>query len=159
MAPKTNHARNDEIRRLAALGTHNNEITRLTGASRTQVYYALNPKSKEKKNAYNKKMRAERPEVYSKNQNKYFHANKGYYKSCTNARRGWARKNTPTLTREDHLEMAIIYDEARRITRETGVQMHVDHIVPLKLGGAHHPSNLQVITARENLRKGSKWSG
>ena len=32
---------------------------------------------------------------------------------------------------------------------------HVDHIVPLACGGADHPSNMQWLTARANLSKGS----
>ena len=33
---------------------------------------------------------------------------------------------------------------------------HVDHIIPLSKGGLHHPDNLRVITATENLRKHTK---
>jgi 5-methylcytosine-specific restriction endonuclease McrA len=32
----------------------------------------------------------------------------------------------------------------------------VDHIIPLAKGGQHHPGNLQVISANENVRKGAK---
>jgi 5-methylcytosine-specific restriction endonuclease McrA len=45
------------------------------------------------------------------------------------------------------------YAKARRLTRETGIPHHVDHIIPLKAGGLHCASNLQVLTAAENLRK------
>jgi hypothetical protein len=46
-----------------------------------------------------------------------------------------------------------LYAEARRLTRETGVVHHVDHIIPLLAGGLHCASNLQVLSAQENLRK------
>ena len=36
---------------------------------------------------------------------------------------------------------------------------HVDHIRPLAAGGVHHPDNLQVITAEENLSKSSFYKG
>jgi len=38
----------------------------------------------------------------------------------------------------------------------TGIQHHVDHIIPLSKGGLHHPDNLQILTAEENLKKGAK---
>jgi 5-methylcytosine-specific restriction endonuclease McrA len=49
------------------------------------------------------------------------------------------------------------YAGARWLSRVSGQPWHVDHILPLALGGAHSPSNLQVITAKENIRKGSTW--
>jgi len=48
------------------------------------------------------------------------------------------------------------YQDARRLSRETGVKYHVDHIIPLAKGGPHLPWNLQVITKDENLSKGAK---
>ena len=33
---------------------------------------------------------------------------------------------------------------------------HVDHIIPIAKGGAHHISNLQYLPAKENLKKGAK---
>ena len=46
-----------------------------------------------------------------------------------------------------------IYLECERITRETGIEHHVDHIWPLSKGGPHLWYNLQIITAEENLSK------
>lgn len=54
-----------------------------------------------------------------------------------------------------------VYDEARRVTAETGIPHEVDHAVPLKgLGicGLHVPWNLRVITAVENRQKNAKWT-
>lgn len=48
------------------------------------------------------------------------------------------------------------YEDARRLTRETGVEHHVDHVIPLAKGGPHLPWNLQVITKDENLSKGAR---
>lgn len=45
------------------------------------------------------------------------------------------------------------YEEARRLTAETGVKHEVDHIIPCDRGGLHCPSNLQVLTASENIAK------
>jgi len=29
----------------------------------------------------------------------------------------------------------------------------VDHVIPVAKGGLHHPDNLQIITAEDNLKK------
>jgi len=63
---------------------------------------------------------------------------------------------TPILTPEEHQRILLIYKECGRITEETGVLHHVDHIHPISKGGNHHPDNLQILTATENIRKGNK---
>jgi hypothetical protein len=65
------------------------------------------------------------------------------------------------LTREDFLDIEAFYIEAARLTTETGVQHHVDHLHPLKgetASGLHCPLNLQILTASENIAKGNKPS-
>jgi 5-methylcytosine-specific restriction endonuclease McrA len=59
--------------------------------------------------------------------------------------------------RADELKaLQAIYELAIRLTRATGIEYHVDHHIPLAKGGKHHPDNLWVIPAAENLRKGAK---
>ena len=48
------------------------------------------------------------------------------------------------------------YEDARRLTEETGVKYEVDHIWPLSKGGPHLPWNLQVLTKEKNRTKGAK---
>ena len=47
-----------------------------------------------------------------------------------------------------------VYAERIRLTKATGIEHHVDHIVSLKDGGLHHHANLQVLTASDNRAKG-----
>lgn len=57
--------------------------------------------------------------------------------------------------------IASIYEEAARIQAETGVRMHVDHIVPLQhdlVCGLHCQQNLQILPGSVNEAKRNKWS-
>ena len=78
----------------------------------------------------------------------------------TAKRRAAKRKRTPPWLTIEHLkEIETFYTEARELTESTGVEYHVDHIMPLNGAtscGLHVPWNLQVITAEENLKKGNK---
>jgi hypothetical protein len=56
----------------------------------------------------------------------------------------------------DRKAIRAFYVEARRLTDETGIPHHVDHIIPLRhplVCGLHNEHNLRVITAEENMRK------
>lgn len=57
------------------------------------------------------------------------------------------------------MAIAAFYAEADRLTRETGIPYHVDHIVPLQspiVCGLYAPANLRPIPGAENCSKGQR---
>jgi hypothetical protein len=76
-------------------------------------------------------------------------------------RRAKERNATPPWLTEDHLAaIRAVYDEAERLTLETGIRYEVDHIVPLNgkiVSGLHVPWNLRAISAQDNNRRPRVW--
>ena len=62
------------------------------------------------------------------------------------------------LTVAEQQRIVALYAEAARRTAETGIAHHVDHDVPLALGGRHHPDNMLVVPAKINLEKGARYA-
>lgn len=71
------------------------------------------------------------------------------------------KRTPPWLSKEDIKQITLLYKEASRLTSETGVSHHVDHIIPLRgkmVSGLHVPSNLQILRADENMSKGNTFT-
>lgn len=71
-----------------------------------------------------------------------------------------ARRRRAVSPWADEAKVKAIYEEALRLTLETGTKYVVDHIVPLKsdlVCGLHNEFNLRVITQSENARKKNKF--
>lgn len=69
----------------------------------------------------------------------------------------WATVIDPPKTFDDLNKEQLVYIECERLTKKTGIEHHVDHIMPLSLGGDHAWWNLQILTAEENLSKHNKF--
>jgi hypothetical protein len=71
----------------------------------------------------------------------------------TSKRRARIKRASTKLTFAEEQLIKQYYEHSTRLKNKLGIEFHVDHIVPLSLGGLHHPSNLQVVPARWNVRK------
>ena len=82
-----------------------------------------------------------------------------YWRARAQARRAQKVDATPAWLTDEQLAaiVAVFMDAASRSALH-----HVDHIIPLVndlVCGLHVPWNLQVLTKRDNLRKGNKFDG
>jgi hypothetical protein len=111
-------------------------------AARKQAYRARN--AAKVKTAYKEYYTANYPKMLAK-RNKQ-HADK--------------LQRTPAWLDKDDLWMIEqAYELAATRTKLFGFVWHVDHVIPMRgkfASGFHTPSNLQVIPATENLRKGNR---
>jgi 5-methylcytosine-specific restriction endonuclease McrA len=104
---------------------------------------------------------ATRPqEVKREYQKAWKDRNSLWVRADTKARRRKHRDATPPwLTKKEKTEIRQLYQMAITMTKTTGEQYVVDHIIPLRgefVCGLHVPWNLRVITQAQNLEKSNK---
>ena len=93
-----------------------------------------------------------RSETWHNVQNKW-NRKSGFSREQQARRRKQIVDSYDKLTDNDKLRIKEIYAESARLSCETGIMHHVDHITPLFEGGQHHPSNLQILTDEEHWIK------
>lgn len=75
------------------------------------------------------------------------------------ARRKLIENATPPWADWD--KIVDVYEECTKLCEDTGEEHHVDHIIPLQgklVCGLHVHTNLQILTAEENLTKSNKFN-
>jgi len=119
-------------------------------------YYLENT---EKVLSRNKKYQDDNRDKVRKINRDYYHSDPERRQSYQNARRKRVKLQTPKwLTKNDFKKIEMLYTISRFIKKNTGVEMAVDHIVPLNgkyVSGFNMPENMQVITKLENEQKGN----
>lgn len=113
-------------------------------------------RDKEKVRLRSERRRREHPEAMRAAVRKSQRAHPERLTAARMARIAMQKKASVGLTEIERQEILAIYRRRKILSEVTGILHHVDHILPLSRGGLHHPSNLQVIPALLNLRKGAR---
>jgi len=89
---------------------------------------------------------------------KYQKANPDKCRAIQAKRKAAKLQRTPAWV--DFEAIKAVYAEAHRLEELDGIPRHVDHVIPLQgelVSGLHIASNLQILTAEENLSKSNKF--
>jgi hypothetical protein len=128
------------------------EKSRIWARNRARIRFA-NPKARKKATKRNREWRKKNP-----NRVKLFKHNQLHIRAERTMRR-YAARDRATPAWADLKAIRSIYEKAARLTRETGIPHHVDHIYPIAgktCCGLHIEANLQIIQGSTNQRKGNK---
>ncbi len=132
------------------------EVNTVAARKAAKKYRQTHP---EKIKAYNKKYKSNPINnlIHKERMKEWHRINKGLSNSYKAKRRAFKLKATPKWSELEDIKE--VYIKARSISVETGIQHHVDHIIPLihsKVCGLHVLANLRIISYTDNLRKGNK---
>ncbi len=112
----------------------------------------------EERSEYNKNYYQENSEQIKDNVNRWLNNNRGLANSFKSKYRAKKLNATPSWANLDKIKA--FYQEAQRLTKETGILHHVDHIIPLQgknVCGLHVEYNLQILTYEENNQKSNSF--
>lgn len=120
----------------------------------SKKYRSKNP---EKVREYSKKYREENLDLLREKMREWHKINRHLSTFHKAKRRATKRQATPSWVELEDIKL--LYLEARNLTLSTGIQHHVDHIIPLtnnNVCGLHCLSNLQILSAKDNAEKYNK---
>lgn len=78
---------------------------------------------------------------------------KNYSRKLARVRKYQALKRNSCTEIGDINCIKVFYEAAKRVGSCLGIKFHVDHIIPLSIGGSHHQSNLQWVPSKWNISK------
>lgn len=117
-------------------------------------------KNKEKVNLYNKMYAKLHPDRIKKYVKKHKETNPGVVALTSRTHQAQRACRVPKwLTKFQKQHIKMFYEAAALLSLELGIELQVDHIIPLKgktMSGLHVPTNLQVVTKAYNLSKGNR---
>jgi hypothetical protein len=131
----------------------NKELTK----ERARTWALANP---EKRQAIHRKNRDSHLEQHNATNREWNKNNKPLKAALQAKRKSVILQRTPKWDADAHLIVAK-YQVAAMLSRETGEQHHVDHIIPLQgkyVSGLHVFSNLRVIPGSDNVKKSNKYT-
>lgn len=130
-------------------------------------------KNRERHRAYSREWNAKNPGVVAQRSKKWVSENKerhaangrkwraentAKFRAITAKRRAFKKSSTPAWANEAYIE--IFYQMRDEEAARLGVQVDVDHIVPLVsdiVCGLHCEHNLQLLVSKDNRAKSNKW--
>lgn len=160
-----------EVLSLRSEGLSYRTISTLVGISLRSAYTICNPDAKlreyAKKDRKSENIRVEKwrkNNLVKEREKARLRAKSRLPERCANEgrRRFLKNKSSSTIPFCEVYKIKQLYKKCDKMSKETGVKHHVDHIIPLKgknVCGLHRLCNLQILTAEENLRKSNSFQG
>lgn len=124
---------------------------------RQKMYYAARSAEIQDKRRAAIEAEPDRKNRFNQYLKKHYADNKAYYIAKVGKRRAVKVSATPQWASQEAIRK--IYLMAEKISLETGIKHHVDHVIPLRgktVSGLHVEYNLQVIPATQNRKKANK---
>lgn len=154
---KQYHIINKERNNANSISYYNNNKEKIAIKSKT-----YNNKHIEKRRITASTWNKNNPQRVADNNKTWNQLNSGKKNAASNKREAAKLQRTPKwLTIEDFKQIEAIYRLSSTIQKITGIEYNVDHIIPLQgetVSGFHIVSNLRIITAEENKKKGNKFN-